>query len=387
MNKPYLRCYYTNATSLVNKRQIINLELTKLNNPEVLCFTETWFDSHSVFNIDNYQLFYRSRPDSARGGGVAIYVRQDLIALEIIETSESEIFLSADCEQIWCQIKVGTENILIGCIYRPPPNSKFFKQSTNSSIIKSINKATKLVRERVFTNLLLAGDFNWPLISWSNIGGTLIKPDIASEQFLNCVNSNFLKQAVLEPTFKENQLDLVLTYDPSSIFSVEIGAPLGNTEQNGLHCSLTWNIQLKDHLPQLSAPSRPSYRHGNYLEMNQYFSSIDWHCLFRDQEVNDQYNILMNKYEEACIKFIPKKDTTVYKQKPKWLNKSIKMASKLKHKLFSELRASSAANKPTKRKEFNLACRSIKKLVYKAIIVYEGSIALKGKKNPKLLFS
>ena len=130
-------------------------------------------------------------------------------------------------------------------MYRPPCSLS----SVNESVLRSITKASQLVATHKFTNFVLLGDFNLPLLSWSNEGGnfkpTNSRSDKFSNNFIEC-NSNFLTQAVHQPTFKNNQLDLILTSDPNCIYPVAVKAPLGDSAKNGLHSSLHWNVILND---------------------------------------------------------------------------------------------------------------------------------------------
>ena len=92
-------------------------ELFNLKQPEVLCFCETWFNETTAFNIPNYTRYLKSR-SSKLGGGVAIYARNDIDCLEIIDP-----LLEAGCEQIWCQKNLNSRRLLVGCMYRPNINT------------------------------------------------------------------------------------------------------------------------------------------------------------------------------------------------------------------------------------------------------------------------
>jgi hypothetical protein len=65
-------------------------------------------------------------------------------------------------EQIWCEVVVGVEKILIGCVYRPPNQSNHLNLIVN----ESIKSAKRLVDESKYTGLLVAGDFYYPSILW-----------------------------------------------------------------------------------------------------------------------------------------------------------------------------------------------------------------------------
>ena len=80
--------------------------------------TETWLHSTSppIFNIDNYDFIHIDRKNG-KGGGVALYIRNDLhykvrhdIQIEGIET----LFLEITDEK--------HKNKIVGVMYRPPNN-------------------------------------------------------------------------------------------------------------------------------------------------------------------------------------------------------------------------------------------------------------------------
>ena len=383
-----LKCYYTNATSLVQKLDTLKLLIYNFNHPHLLLFTETWFTSETIYDIENYQKFSNSR--SNRGGGVIIYVRSDLEAFEYIEKgNESKVLTSKDCEQIWCQITSGHDHILIGCIYRPPPTSKYFHKSTNDAVNNSISKAAKLVENGKFTNFLIVGDFNYPLISWSSLGGALKQRDEAAATFLDTINSNYIAQAVLEPTFKNNQLDLILINNPDSVYNVDIGPPLGHTDKGCLHASLLWNTIFQNEPKATDKLKSFSFAHGDYDAMRAHFSELDWMKLLASHTVEAQYNIFLEHYNQACVKYIPlKRAANLNKTKPVWLNNDIIKASKVKFKLFFKKRKKNPIEKKVElQKQFNDASRKVKKLVFLAVLEYEKSIIKECKNNPKVLYS
>lgn len=51
--------------------------ITCLNFPHIICLSETWFNVNCVCNLSGYKLFYKNR-ETTRGGGVAIYIRNDM---------------------------------------------------------------------------------------------------------------------------------------------------------------------------------------------------------------------------------------------------------------------------------------------------------------------
>ena len=58
-------------------------------------------------------------------------------------------------EQIWCEVKVCDERILIGCIYSPNPFAD------NTEMLNSLNRIDHLMTKGNYTGFLLTGDFNY----------------------------------------------------------------------------------------------------------------------------------------------------------------------------------------------------------------------------------
>lgn len=138
-------CLYTNATSLNNKLNDFKAEIVAQGFSQIVFVTETWFGENSVPFIDNYVLYRKDR--KSRGGGVAIYVRENLCSYEVV----SDRLNSKDVEQSWCEIRVGSENILVGCIYRAP-KSDF---ANMKKITENLREAKRLVETKRFSNLLI----------------------------------------------------------------------------------------------------------------------------------------------------------------------------------------------------------------------------------------
>ena len=117
----YLNCLYTNATSLNDVEKLTDLEsrMSQLDNPHLVCVTETWFGNNSAPHIKGYHLHSRCR--GRRGGGVCIYVRDDICSMEVMDTQlrgDSDNPNEVKIEQVWCSLKIGEERILVGCIYK-----------------------------------------------------------------------------------------------------------------------------------------------------------------------------------------------------------------------------------------------------------------------------
>ena len=76
---------------------------------------ETWWTDTSIKNILGYDLFYKNRQGSG-GGGVCIYVKNQFKSY----VPNIDVFVSGECEQVWCAVKCGVKTILCEAIYRKP---------------------------------------------------------------------------------------------------------------------------------------------------------------------------------------------------------------------------------------------------------------------------
>jgi len=106
---------------------------------------------------------------------------------------------------VWYNILLGTESLIVGCIYRPP----HAKREVNMEINNAITKAKTICDKKNNQGLVIGGDFNHPNIIWREDGGSFGKKrGQPSVELVNCITSNELTQLVKNPTFRKNVLDV-----------------------------------------------------------------------------------------------------------------------------------------------------------------------------------
>ena len=234
LNKNYLsrvnlRFWANNPCSLnKNKRDEAIARLHNLdvkNTPHILFFAETWYNRTSDTVIPGFQIHRRDR--DGKGGGVAIYIQQEITTLE----TNSAQLNSDSIEQIWRVIKLGNNSILLGCIYRPHD----LNDETLENCIASI-KASKVVAQRLECDfILIFSDFNFSNTFYEYIeidGGVATTAHVLNERpgdmrFQDCLNECLLTQLITFKTYRNNRfsepistLDLVITDKPD--FLIEI---------------------------------------------------------------------------------------------------------------------------------------------------------------------
>ena len=100
-------------------------------------------------------------------------MHSDLISTEVIDQS----LIGGSVKQVWCRVTVGSDQILVGCIYRPQKS-----ESSDEELITSFKPAHELFSFGSFDSLLVAGDFNMGDIGWSEGSGfvsTHLKKDLS----------------------------------------------------------------------------------------------------------------------------------------------------------------------------------------------------------------
>jgi len=82
-----LKCVYANARSMGNKQEELEA-IIQQDGYDLVTITETWWDNWLAV-MDGYRLFRKDRSTS-RGGGVALYVRQQLECIELCLGADEE---------------------------------------------------------------------------------------------------------------------------------------------------------------------------------------------------------------------------------------------------------------------------------------------------------
>ena len=120
--------------------------------------------------------------------------------------------------------------------------------------------------------------------------------------------------------------------------------------------------------PKKVEKMRFNYIKGNYVEISDSMSWVDWEKEFKDLNTNEQYELWVKIYSDLCNKNIPKIKVNQARRKPPWLNNEIKLLIKKK-----------------KKKEFNLLNKKWQKEIKKAVSGFEKD--RNSKHNPEAIYS
>ena len=105
----------------------------------VIGVTETWLrDTEHLYNIMNYSFLAQGR-DFKRGGGVGIYIRNDL---DFVERSDLNVNIQ-EMESIFVEVHNFKKNVVIGVVYRPPNQSLDMFLENLDNILTLVTKKNK----------------------------------------------------------------------------------------------------------------------------------------------------------------------------------------------------------------------------------------------------
>ena len=214
----------------------------------------------------------------------------------------------------------------------------------------------------------------------------------SANSFLEMLNSNFLTQNVLEPTFGNNILDLVLSDSPARIFSVTIDPPVFSSTHDHLHKVLRWEYQLNSKLDTTPSFSSTKYlvKKCNLTGISNNLDIIDWNAEFNNLNPSEMYTKFCLHYDKAIDEHTPKLNPNKsknIKSSPKWFNRDLKKLSREKRNLWFKYLASSDQTKPTNHKIYKNKCKELEKRTFEVMVTFEKDLVFRAKKKHKLLYS
>ena len=361
IGKSKLSCLYLNARSIVNKHN--ELEMYVLEEKfDIVCITETWMNSSildSEMSISGYTLHRKDRNhvDKHRGGGVAVYVHNDLSCVH-----REEIFEQNFPETIWCNINCNGRNTLIGVCYRAPDSV----QINDEALYSLIDRVSK-------ENVVIMGDFNFPELDWSrpeSIGD--------SHPFIECLSNNFLIQLVDEPTRETNYLDLVLCSDPSLVENLVVDEPFETSDHQLVTFSLVTKKFSRKHTKQTY-----NYYKADYDEIRQYARMKNWGINLNRFTAKDIWKKLQEDLIEIRQKFVPLNKPRA--SKCKWATRQVKRLRKAKKQAWLDY-----VNSGKDIKLYDIYKEKLRKSVQenkKAKIEFEKNLANNIKKDSKSFYA
>jgi hypothetical protein len=348
-----------NARSIRNKFKELQA-LVKINNWDVIGITESWLklkdkDFIGEYNLEGYKIFNKDRASTKPGGGVLIYIKENLFPVEITVESDSELI----------QIEINTSlKINIILVYRPPNSTPEKDRNLYASL-------TNLIENNIS---IIIGDFNCPTLNWSTLTSSS-----EDAQLLDFFQDNFLTQFVNESTrpSSENILDIIMATEDNIINNVEILNPLANSDHNivKFEIALSTNIEKEDF-------KTLNFRLADWENLNEELMRC---TIPNDLNIEDSWAHFKINFLESQAKHIPSQiHSSSKKHTVTWMNDEIKREIKQRDHLYKQkVRFSTEENINALKNSH----RKVASLIKTAQRNEEIVIANNSKINPKKFFS
>ena len=144
---------HVNINSITCRARLDELSFfASLNDIDVVCLSETKLDDNvhpSLFLMDNFH-DPMTRHRDRNGGGVAIYVRNNIPARRLKDLELSDV------EWVWCLLKIQKTTLLLCSVYVPPN----LTSSQYSLFINKLTESISLAQTYSPDNIIILGDFN-----------------------------------------------------------------------------------------------------------------------------------------------------------------------------------------------------------------------------------
>jgi len=160
-HKNLLKCCLLNARSICNKLQELH-DILYHNNHDIVCITESWLHANTSNSLLDPQCKFnivRTDREDLVGGGACVFISSCLSSIEIATHSIAGEF----------------ELCSIGVIKRTSSSCRIMNVNRAPNCAhKSVESVHSLIEQlqilsRARTHCILAGDFNCPYISWTNL--------------------------------------------------------------------------------------------------------------------------------------------------------------------------------------------------------------------------
>ncbi|GAB0203375.1 hypothetical protein GRJ2_002803100 [Grus japonensis] len=266
--------------------------------------------AHSYYwsaGMEGYRLFRKDR-QGRRGGGVTLYVNDQLECMELHLGMEEE-----PTKSLWVRIKgrAGAGDITAGVCYRPPDQG----DGADEALYRQIGAASRSQA------LVLMGDFNHPDICWRDNAAEHKQ----SRKFLECVDDNFLLQVTEEPTRRGAMLDLVLTNKEGLVGDVKLRGSLGCSD----HEMVEFRI-LRAARRACSKLTTLDFRRADFGLFGDLLGRIPWDKALEGRGAQDSWLIFKGHLLQAQERCIPtKRKSSKNTKRPPWMNKEL--LGKVKH--------------------------------------------------------
>ena len=344
-------------------------DLVYADNSDIVFINETWL----ICNIRSKEIFHppytivRKDQTNQSGGGVCIAIKEDsfksvrgytAVSSEQLEVASAEVVTD-------CGLK-----ILACSIYRPP--------NADASWIEQFNAFLDSIADQ-YNNIILAGDFNLPHISWEQTVRASGNNELC---FVEALNDHYLSQLNHTPTRGNNVLDLVITSMPDRIRACEVLSPAdaGIYSDHGV---ISFDFSAFVKAPTKIHRTIYDYKSGDFGRLRGSLTAVNLSSVLGSNDINLDWQCWKDAFLAAVSDSIPTKKLKGRNPMP-WINGTISNLIKKKDTLRKRLRKSPTLHLKDK---FRKLRTEVKQLIQASREEFFNSLEVDIKENPKRFWS
>ena len=292
-----LRMVHCNCASLQNKAYLIEAEL---NSFDIITVSETWlyrdFDPDRIRIEGYYPPLRKDREDGTAWGGVAIYVKNNLICKPRPDLEVAEL------EAVWVETKLNQETFLVGSFYRPPDALVSYWDLINDSIKLAMNTPHKLV---------ILGDFNADC------------KDSVDPHVQRLLNDNCLVQIIREPTHFQvptgTLIDLILTPNYGIVEKSGVLAPVCSKHS----CPF---VDIVNNIPKTTKVKRTIYNYSklNVEKFKEELLVVNWDNIATAENIEMAADFFTRNLLAVARRCMPSKTVTDRSNDKPWITDELK---------------------------------------------------------------
>ena len=265
--------------------------------------------------IEGYEMFHTL--ETERNRGICFYAHRDLKP-SVCQHLNCDFLESVFVD---CKMSDGL-SLVVGLVYRSPGST----QENNDELLSLLSKAT----EQQHSNLIIMGDFNFPIINWRQ-GESGAGLDHPATKFLNATKDAFLIQHQTVPTRhrereKSNILDLSFSNAEDLVQDIMVAPAIGKSD----HFTLLVNLNCKRSL--VRKESRLSFHKADFNKIREDLQAVDWNKELGEKPIEDMWKTFRCKLEKITVASTPR-TTKGRHQRNKWMDRGT-LSVRKKHQLF-----------------------------------------------------
>jgi hypothetical protein len=297
-----LKVCHVNAQSLPAHIDEFKLLFTSVS-VDVILVSESWLKPSLLsehFELPGFTLLRNDRLGKA-GGGVAAYIRSELSARLI---SASPQIYSHSPEFLLFEIKMLTECILIGAVYRPP---KAGRLSMLEDAILNVMHA--------YQHLIILGDFN----------ADLLKDSFESRQLKTMLDSlNFTilpSQSTFHTPTSDSLLDLIAVSDSDNVLcNGQTPCP-----DFSWHDLVYVVYQLQHNLNYNTTVTYRDFKNFNLDACLLEAVDLPWYAIQQQQNIDDKIAMFNCMISSLFDKYIPERTVHTHRKPCPWFNNELSL--------------------------------------------------------------